>query len=69
MSIDADRLAHQVKLAYDFIDALHRQALGLIKDVETQIGEAAEALECLQSAAATASPPTECRTAWPHLSQ
>ena len=48
MSIDADRLAHQVKLAYDFIDALHRQALGLIKDVETQIGEAAEALECLQ---------------------
>jgi len=48
MSIDADRLAHQVKLAYDFIDALHRQALGLIKDVETQVGAAAEALECLQ---------------------
>jgi hypothetical protein len=49
MSIDADRLAQQVKLAYDFIDALHRQALGLIKDVETQVGEAAEALECFQS--------------------
>lgn len=49
MSIDADRLAQQVKLAYDFIDALHRQALGLIKDVETQVGEATEALESLQS--------------------
>jgi hypothetical protein len=48
MSIDADRLAQQVKLAYDFVDALHRQALGLIKDVETQLGEAAEALDCLQ---------------------
>jgi hypothetical protein len=48
MSIDADRLAQQVKLAYDFVDALHRQALGLIKDVETQVGEATEALECLQ---------------------
>jgi hypothetical protein len=49
MSIDADRLEQQVKLAYDFIDALHRQALGLIKDVETQVGEAAEALESFQS--------------------
>ncbi len=48
MSIDADRLAQQVKLAYDFVETLHRQALGLIKDVETQVGEAAEALECLQ---------------------
>jgi hypothetical protein len=48
MSIDADRLAEQVKLACDFTDALHRQTLYLIKDVETQVGEAAEALECLQ---------------------
>ena len=48
MSIDADRLAQQVKLGYEFIDALHRQALGLIKDVETQVGEAAEPLECLR---------------------
>lgn len=51
MSIDADRLAQQVKLAYEFIDALHGQALGLIKDVETQIGEATEALECLRPGA------------------
>ena len=49
MSIDADRLAQQVKLAYDFIDALHRQALDLINDVETQTGAAAEPLECLLS--------------------
>jgi hypothetical protein len=48
MSIDAARLAQQVQLAYDFMDALHLQAPGLIKDVETQIGEAAEALECIQ---------------------
>ncbi len=51
MSIDADRLAQQVKLSYEFIDALHGQALGLIKDVETQIGETAEALECLRPGA------------------
>jgi len=48
MSIDADRLAKQVKLAYDFIDALHGQAMGLIKDVETQLGAATEQLECLR---------------------
>ena len=48
MSIDADRLAQQVKLGYEFIDALHQQALGLIKDVETQVGEAAEPLDCLR---------------------
>lgn len=39
MSIDASKLAEQVKLAYDFIDALHSQALALIKDVELQLGE------------------------------
>lgn len=31
--------AKQVKLAYDFMDALHQQALALIKDVEGQVSE------------------------------
>jgi len=48
MNIDPDRLARQVKLAYEFVDALHGQALALIKDVETQLAEAPEELECLR---------------------
>jgi len=42
MDIDADRLAEQVKLAYEFIDALHGQAIALIKDVETQLAQESE---------------------------
>ncbi len=48
MSIDADRLAKQVKLAYDFMEALHGQVLALIKDVETQLAQAPEELRCLR---------------------
>ena len=48
MNIDADRLAKQVKLAYDFMEALHGQALALIKDVETQLAQAPEELQCLR---------------------
>jgi hypothetical protein len=42
MDIDADRLAQQVELAYDFIEALHGQAIALIRDVETQLEQEAE---------------------------
>ena len=42
MNTDPDRLAQQVKLAYEFIDALHGQAIALIKDVETQLAQEAE---------------------------
>ena len=42
MSIDADRLAKQVKLAYEFINALHGQAIALNKDVETQLAQGSE---------------------------
>jgi hypothetical protein len=48
MNIDADRLANQVKLAYEFMEALHGQALALIKDVETQLAQALEELQCLR---------------------
>jgi len=48
MKVDADRLAQQVKLAYEFMEALHGQALALIKDVETQLVRAPEQLECLR---------------------
>jgi len=48
MDIDADRLAKQVKLAYEFVEALHGQALALIKDVETQLAQAPEELQCLR---------------------
>ena len=48
MNIDADRLANQVKLAYEFMEALHGQALALIKDVETQLAQAPEELQCLR---------------------
>jgi hypothetical protein len=49
MSIDADRFAQQVKLAYDFTETLHGQALALIKDVETQLEQAPESLQCLRA--------------------
>ncbi len=48
MTIDTDRLAKQVKLAYEFMEALHGQALALIKDVETQLSQALEELRCLR---------------------
>ena len=48
MNIDADRLAEQTKLAYDFMETLHGQALALIKDVETQLEQAPEELKCLR---------------------
>jgi len=48
MYIDADRLAKQVKLAYEFMEALHGQALALVKDVETQLAEAPEGLQFLR---------------------
>lgn len=37
MTIDAELLADQVKLAYNFMETLHQQALSLIKDVEGQL--------------------------------
>ena len=46
--IDADRLAEQVRLAYEFVDALHGQGIALIKDVETQLMQATEELQCLR---------------------
>jgi hypothetical protein len=48
MDIDADRLAEQTKLAYDFMETLHGQALALIKDVETQLEQAPEELRTLR---------------------
>lgn len=48
MVIDADRLAQQVKLAYDFMDALHGQAIALLKDVEAQLADAPAKLRCLK---------------------
>lgn len=42
MDINADLLTEQVKLAYDFIEALHGQAIALIKDVETQLAQEAD---------------------------
>ena len=42
MDIDADRLAQQVELAYGFVEALHGQAISLIKDVETQLEQEAD---------------------------
>ena len=48
MNIDADHLAKQVKLAYDFMEVLQGQALALIKDVETQLTQAPEELQCLR---------------------
>jgi hypothetical protein len=39
MVVEADRLAEQVKLAYEFIEVLHGQAIALIKEVETQLGQ------------------------------
>jgi len=47
MRIDADRLAEQVELAYHFVDVLHKQAIALIKDVETQLAQA-RGIRCLQ---------------------
>jgi hypothetical protein len=41
MGVDADRLTEQVKLAYEFIEVLHGQAIALIKDVETQLAQQA----------------------------
>ncbi|HUW95974.1 MAG TPA: hypothetical protein VMW58_09305 [Anaerolineae bacterium] len=48
MSIDANRLAEQIKLAYEFMETLHGQAIALIKDVEGQVAQAAEELRCLR---------------------
>ena len=48
MSMDANRLAQQVKLAYDFMETLHGQAIALIKDVEGQVAQAPEELQCLR---------------------
>lgn len=48
MDIEADRLSKQVKLAYEFIEALHGQALALIRDVETQLAQGPEELQCLR---------------------
>jgi hypothetical protein len=48
MSIDAKRLAQQIKVAYDFMDTLHGQAIALIKDVEGQVAQADEELQCLR---------------------
>lgn len=48
MDIDANRLANQVKLAYEFMEAFHGQALALIKDVETQLAQTPEDLRCLR---------------------
>jgi hypothetical protein len=48
MSMGADRLAEQVKLAYEFMDALHGQAIALIKDVEVQLIESTEELQCIR---------------------
>jgi hypothetical protein len=48
MSIDAKRLAEQIKVAYDFMETLHGQAIALIKDVEGQVAQADEELQCLR---------------------
>jgi len=48
MGTDANRLADQVKLAYEFMDALHGQAIALLKDVEAQLADAPEELRCLK---------------------
>ena len=49
MKIDAVLLAKQIKLAYDFMESLHGQALSLIKDVETQLSQSPEDLQCLKA--------------------
>lgn len=48
MKIDADHLAEQVKLAYEFMEILHSQALAIIKEVETQLAQSPEELKCLR---------------------
>jgi hypothetical protein len=48
MNIDADRLAEQTRLAYDFMQTLHGQALALIKDVEAQLEQTSEELKSLR---------------------
>jgi hypothetical protein len=48
MPIDADRLAQQVKLAYEFMEALHGQALALLKDLETQLAQTSEEFQFLR---------------------
>ena len=47
MTVDADRLAKQVDLAYDFIHALHGRVIDLIVDAEAQLARA-EAMRCLR---------------------
>jgi hypothetical protein len=47
MSVDPDRLAEQVDLAYHFVDALHRQVIALIRDVEAQLAQL-EDIHCLR---------------------
>jgi len=48
MKIDAALLAKQIKLAYDFMESLHGQAISLLKDVETQLSQSPEDLQCLK---------------------
>lgn len=47
MTVDADRLAKQVDLAYDFIHALHGRVIDLIVDAEAQLARA-EDVRCLR---------------------
>lgn len=49
MEIDADRLAQQISLAYEFMETLHGQAIALIKDVESQLAEAPEEVSILRT--------------------
>lgn len=44
--MDHQLLAQQVKLAYEFMDTLHQQALSLIKDVEGQLSS--EGIRCMR---------------------
>ncbi|MGC9468193.1 MAG: hypothetical protein ACP5HS_06360 [Anaerolineae bacterium] len=48
MPIDADLLAKQVDLAYDFIDVLHRTAIDVIREVEAQLTQA-RGVRCIRS--------------------
>ena len=47
MTVDADRLAKQVDLAYDFIRALHGRVIDLIVETEAQLARA-EDMRCLR---------------------
>lgn len=47
MRIDVDRLAKQIALAYTLINAVHLQAIDVIREVETQL-RTARNIRCLQ---------------------